>query len=208
MKKLFISILFSLFFVSCLDYTQYVTIDDKDNISVIAIITISKSMIDLAALSEGYEDGVPDSFYNEILSDMENGVKESYPRNFKFKRINNDNEIGLYINGVVKGKDLKESDSNLLPVRTGNKFIFTPFNNSENFDNSENTEEYSEYASMFSSMKIKLIVSKNYIPTISSCYISSYDELKDISVYDLKDSFLIEIPIFAGISNSILYIES
>ncbi|WP_028329473.1 hypothetical protein [Brachyspira alvinipulli] len=201
MKKLFISILFSLFFISCLDYTQYVTIDENDNISVIAIATISKSMIELAALSEGYEDTVPVRYYDEILSDMEKEAKSSYPRNFKFKRINNDNEIGLYINGTVKKSDLKDSDSYLLPVRTGNKFMFTPF------DNSENTSEYNEYSSMLSSMKMKLIVSKSYIPTISACYISSYDELRNINVYDLKDSFLIELPIFADISNPILYIE-
>ena len=201
MKKLFISILFSLFFISCLDYTQYVTIDGNDNISVIAIATVAKSMIELAALSEGYEDNVPDRYYDEILSDMEKEAKSSYPRNFKFKRINNDNEIGLYINGTVKKGDLKDSDSYLLPVRTGNKFMFTPF------DNSENTSEYNEYSSMLSSMKMKLIVSKSYIPTISACYISSYDELRNINVYDLKDSFLIELPIFAEISNPILYIE-
>ena len=203
MKKLFISILFSLFFISCLDYTQYVTIDDNDNISVIAIATVAKSMIELAALSEGYEDNVPDRYYDEILSDMEKEAKSSYPRNFKFKRINNDNEVGLYINGTVKKSDLKDSDSYLLPIRTGNKFMFTPFDNSEN----ENTSEYNEYSSMLSSMKMKLIVSKSYIPTISSCYISSYDELRNINVYDLKDSFLIELPIFADISNPILYIE-
>ena len=201
MKKLFISILFSLFFISCLDYTQYVTIDDNDNISVIAIATVAKSMIELAALSEGYEDNVPDRYYDEILSDMEKEAKSSYPRNFKFKRINNDNEVGLYINGTVKKSDLKDSDSYLLPIRTGNKFMFTPF------DNSENTSEYNEYSSMLSSMKMKLIVSKSYIPTISACYISSYDELRNINVYDLKDSFLIELPIFAEISNPILYIE-
>ena len=79
--------------------------------------------------------------------------------------------------------------------------MFTPF------DNSENTNEYNEYSSMLSSMKMKLIVSKSYIPTISSCYISSYDELRNINVYDLKDSFLIELPIFAEISNPVLYIE-
>ncbi len=201
MKKLFISILFSLFFISCLDYTQYVTIDENDNISVIAIATVAKSMIELAALSEGYEDNVPDRYYDEILSDMEKEAKSSYPRNFKFKRINNDNEVGLYINGTVKKSDLKDSDSYLLPIRTGNKFMFTPF------DNSENTNEYNEYSSMLSSMKMKLIVSKSYIPTISSCYISSYDELRNINVYDLKDSFLIELPIFAEISNPVLYIE-
>ena len=201
MKKIFISILFSLFFMSCLDYTQYVTIDENDTISIIAIVTVSKSVVELSALYEGYEDNVPESYYDEILYRMEKEAKSNYPRNFKFKRINNDNEIGLYVNGTIKEKDLKESDSYLLPVRSGNKFMFVPF------ERSDDTSDYSEYSSMFSSMKMKLIVSKTYIPTVSACYISSYDELRDVNVYDLKDSFLIEIPIFADISNPVLYIE-
>lgn len=202
MKKIIVCLIFSLFFISCLDYTQYVTIDEDENITVVAIITISKSLIELAAYSEGYEEGVPDSYYKDILIDMESEAKSSYPRNFKFKHINNDNEIGLYINGVLKKANITEDDSSLVPVRTGNKFVFTPFRNSNN-----STDEYDEYASMYSSMKMKLIVSKEYIPTIYSCYLSSYDEVKDVNVYDLKDAFLIELPIFSGIDSPILYIE-
>ncbi|MEI0526239.1 hypothetical protein R4K54_09970 [Brachyspira murdochii] len=201
MKKIIPVLLFSLLFIGCLDYTQYVTIDNDKNITVVAIVTMSKSLVELAAYSEGYEDGVPDYYYEDILRDMESEARSSYPRNFKFRQINNDNEIGLYINGIVKAQDLTEDDSSLVPVRSGNKFMFTPFNYSEN------SQDYSEYASMFSSMKVKLIVSKDYIPTITSCYISSYDDVKDVNVYDLKDAFLIEIPMFSGIDSPILYIE-
>ncbi|MCZ9940125.1 hypothetical protein [Brachyspira hyodysenteriae] len=201
MKKLIFSLIISLFFISCLDCTQYVTVDENENITVVAIVTVSKSLIELAAYSEGYENGVPDYYYEEILRDMENEAKTSYPRNFKFKYINNDNEIGLYINGIVKESYLTEDDNSLLPVRDGNRFTFTPFTYSEN------TSEYKEYESMYSSIKMKLIVSKSYIPTVSSCYLSSYDGVKDVNVYDLKDAFLIEIPIFSGIDSPVLYIE-
>ncbi|MCZ9840355.1 hypothetical protein OFR22_11875 [Brachyspira hyodysenteriae] len=200
MKKIIFSLLISLFFISCLDFTQYITIDENENITVVLIGTISKSLVELAAYSEGYENGVPDYYYEEILRDMESEARTSYPRNFKFKRINNDNEIGLYINGIVKGNDVTEYDNSLLPVRDGNRFIFTP-------PYFENTSEYQEYESMYSSIKIKLIVSKDYIPRISSCYLSSYYEVKDVNVYDLKDAFLIEIPIFSGLDSPVLYIE-
>lgn len=201
MKNIILSIFLCLFFVSCLDYTQYVTVDENRNVTVVAIVTVSKSLIELAAYSEGYENGVPDYYYEDILRDMENEAKTSYPRNFKFKYINNDNEIGLYVNGVLKESDITEDDNSLLPVRNGNKFLFTPFKDSEN------TSEYKEYESMYSSMKMKLIVSKSYIPTVSSCYLSSYDDIKDVNVYDLRDAFLIEIPIFSGMNNPVLYIE-
>ena len=201
MKNIILSMFLCLFFVSCLDYTQYVTMDENKNITVVAIVTVSKSLIELAAYSEGYEDGVPDSYYKDILKDMESEAKASYPRNFKFKHINNDNEIGLYVNGVLKEKDITEDDNSLLPVRNGNKFSFAPFKDSQN------ASEYKEYESMYSSMKMKLIVSKDYIPTVSSCYLASYDDIKDVNVYDLKDAFLIEIPIFSGIDSPILYIE-
>ncbi|EKV56706.1 hypothetical protein A966_09179 [Brachyspira hampsonii 30446] len=201
MKNIVLTLFLSLFFVSCLDYTQYVTIDEDKNVTVVAIVTVSKSLIELAAYSEGYENAVPDYYYEEILKDMENEARDSYPRNFKFKHINNDNEIGLYVNGVIKERDITEDINSLLPVRNGNKFSFMPFKDSQN------TSEYSEYESMYSSMKMKLIVSKDYIPTVSSCYLSSYDDIKDVNVYDLKDAFLIEIPIFSGIDSPVLYIE-
>ncbi|MBW5389698.1 hypothetical protein [Brachyspira hampsonii] len=201
MKNIVLILFLSLFFVSCLDYTQYVTIDEDKNVTVVAIVTVSKSLIELAAYSEGYENAVPDYYYEEILKDMENEARDSYPRNFKFKHINNDNEIGLYVNGVIKERDITEDINSLLPVRNGNKFSFMPFKDSQN------TSEYSEYESMYSSMKMKLIVSKDYIPTVSSCYLSSYDDIKDVNVYDLKDAFLIEIPIFSGIDSPVLYIE-
>ena len=57
----------------------------------------------VASLPEGEVAVLPlDSYYKDILIDMESEAKSSYPRNFKFKHINNDNEIGLYINGVLK----------------------------------------------------------------------------------------------------------
>ncbi|OEJ14621.1 hypothetical protein BFL38_07185 [Brachyspira hampsonii] len=201
MKNIVLILFLSLFFVSCLDYTQYVTIDEDKNVTVVAIVTVSKSLIELAAYSEGYENAVPDYYYEEILKDMENEARDSYPRNFKFKHINNDNEIGLYVNGIIKERDITEDINSLLPVRNGNKFSFMPFKDSQN------TSEYKEYESMYSSMKMKLIVSKDYIPTVSSCYLSSYDDIKDVNVYDLKDAFLIEIPIFSGIDSPVLYIE-
>lgn len=201
MKKILICFIFSLFFISCLDYTQYVTIDDDKNITVVAIATMSKSILELGAYSEGYENGVPDYYYDDLLREMESSARESYLRNFKFKKINNDNEIGLYINGVINENKLTEDNSSLVPIRDGNKFIFTPFNYSDD------TSDYKEYASMFSSLKMKLIVSKSYIPSISSCYLSSYDEVKDVNVYDLRDSFLIEIPMYSGIDSPMLYIE-
>ncbi|ASJ22336.1 hypothetical protein [Brachyspira hampsonii] len=201
MKNIILTLFLSLFFVSCLDYTQYVTIDEDKNVTVVAIVTISKSLIELAAYSEGYENGVPDYYYEEILKDMENEARGSYPRNFKFKHINNDNEIGLYVNGIIKERDVTEDINSLLPIRNGNKFLFMPFKDYQN------TSEYREYESMYSSMKMKLIVSKDYIPTVSSCYLSSYDDIKDVNVYDLKDAFLIEIPIFSGIDSPVLYIE-
>ncbi|PTY40138.1 hypothetical protein [Brachyspira hampsonii] len=201
MKNIVLTLFLSLFFVSCLDYTQYVTIDEDKNVTVVAIVTVSKSLIELAAYSEGYENAVPDYYYEEILKDMENEARDSYPRNFKFKHINNDNEIGLYVNGIIKERDITEDINSLLPVRNGNKFSFMPFKDSQN------ASEYSEYESMYSSMKMKLIVSKDYIPTVSSCYLSSYDDIKDVNVYDLKDAFLIEIPIFSGIDSPVLYIE-
>lgn len=202
MKKIIIiSIFLSIFFVSCLDYTQYVTSDENKNITLVAIVSVSKSLIELAAYSEGYENGVPDYYYEDILRNMETEARDSYPINFKFKKINNDNEIGLYINGILRGDSITEDDSSLVPIRSGNKFIFTPYNYSNDAEN------YKEYESMYSSIKMKLIVSKDYIPTISSCYIASYDDIKDINVYDLKDAFLIEIPIFSGIESPVLYIE-
>ena len=135
MKNIILSIFLCLFFVSCLDYTQYVTVDGNKNVTVVAIVTVSKSLIELAAYSEGYEEGVPDYYYEDILRDMESEARDSYPRNFKFKHINNDNEIGLYVNGVLKESDITEDDNSLLPVRNGNKFLFTPFKDSENTDN-------------------------------------------------------------------------
>ena len=48
MKKIIVSIFLSIFFVSCLDYTQYVSIDDDKNITVVAIATISKSLIEFS----------------------------------------------------------------------------------------------------------------------------------------------------------------
>ena len=201
MKKIIFPLIFSLFFMGCLDYTQYVTVDDNNNITVVAIATMSKSLVELAAYSEGHENGIPDYYYDDILKEMENEARNSYPRNFKFKKINNDTEVGLYINGVLNVNNLTEDDSSLVPIKEGNKFIFTPYDYSDGKDN------YSEYASMFSSMKMKLIVSKAYIPNVSSCYLSSYDGVKDVNVYDLKDSFLIELPMLSGIDSPILYIE-
>ncbi|WP_300377821.1 hypothetical protein [Brachyspira sp.] len=203
MKKILISLFLSLFFIGCLDYTQYVTVDGNKNITVVAIVTMSKSLVELAASSEGNENTIPDYYYDDILREMEDEARNNYPRNFKFKKINNENEIGIYINGVIKLDDLTEDYSSLVPIKDGNKFIFNAY------DYYDIKDDYSEYSSILSSMKMKLIISKDYIPRISSCYLSSYDEVKDINVYDLKDSFLIELPMVYGISISrpILYIE-
>ena len=101
----------------------------------------------------------------------------------------------------MNGNNITEDYISLVPIQNGSKFLFSPY------DYSGDSEDYKEFESMYAGMKMKLIVAKSYIPSISSCYSNSYDDIKDVNVYDLKDAFLIELPMFSGMESPILYIE-
>ena len=235
MKKLFyvITIIFSFILVGCIDCTQYITLDNNDNIHSIMIFELEKSMIDKI------NDMLGGSLinYSEILSELESSALENYPRNFKISKIINSQKIGLCIGGLINSR--YALDNTLIPIRNGNKFVYKIYDTTtgiydiyEMIDNAKDLGELLkdlydtsidelskddrkfyygliniiENIDEIKSMTIRLIISKKYIPSISKVYLySSYSYNKrNISFFDLKDSFMFEIPIIHNMDTFII----
>ncbi len=193
--KLFLLILASIASTSCLDMLSYTTVDKSGNVSSSVKVTISKSILAMAAMFD--EDS--DIDYNEIF-DMSTMEEIDYISSYNL--INTDFEYGVHLDISIPKKQLDKLDiyddiSSFVPIKKGNSYYMV-------FQQDDNIDE--ETMMMLSSLKYQVFISKSYIKEIKSVIITNNeDDEYHLDFYDFKDSYLIEVPMaFLGYGELII----
>lgn len=185
--KISFCLLLTIFFSSCVDYVQSVSLKNgKYNLYYKMIC--SKELLNYV-----------DEDVNEIIDYINSDeVLEEIPSYLSINPVDNDTEVGFELSALIDPKKYSSSDDIQIPKKDGN-ILYVPFllgqssiSESLTFD----TEEEEMAASyLFSTAKCSVFISKNIAPTIRTAYFNGIHARNYIiTCYDYGDMYCLEIP--------------
>ncbi|MDR0562506.1 MAG: hypothetical protein LBG73_07430 [Spirochaetaceae bacterium] len=196
-KKAYYAIIFTLCFAlsGCIDIFQHITKDsngiDRNTIKV----TVSKVVF---AMANGLS-GAGDIDYEKLFDESNNiDVKEYNQFNASVKTVNDSMDVGYLVD-----MSIDYQDKNMVTAITQNDISFIPKYSDKNITihiaslggNAGSVSDNDMAAAFLATGKYRLTVNKACIADIDRAAIKTRDGEKEISVLDLYDGYLIEIPI-------------
>lgn len=190
---------------SCIDLFNYISIDNKGNVISHFKLTVNKAMMELA------EENIDGAMFDNFVSE-EKLVNEELQITASAVAIDTKDHVGTMLAIKVPKKNLyvvTEEIAFILPIMKENTFEFVF--SEEIFDTEEmsDTKENPFAEMIFSDIDYKIIISKEFIKTITNSYIvNSYGDTRKVAWYDLTDSYLLEAPFEYLSKGSRLIIET
>lgn len=178
-----------IFFTSCIDIFQNITLTPDNNINMTVRFTISKMLYELADSDEPIED----VFAEEIMSAdvAETMFGKSERRHVSYNTVNNDTDYGAMIKMSYPKEMEVFHDDIMFPRILPHRIEIKPF-----IGDSGEIEEDPYALMFFSSMKYRLQLSKTLLQNIGRATLEFSDgESYDLEAIDLDDSYLFEIPL-------------
>lgn len=193
---LIIGLAFILLLNGCIDMLHYV--GSSENRTIVNVrFTLQKMIFHMMAQVGGEE--ITDEDFESDFDLSEDRVLSQFPEGteISFSPINNDTDFGfdveMHLDADSLNKVLAENpDTPFLPISTeqGYRIVLPPMGT-----DTEDSADNEFAAAFFASAKYRLLISRDYIPTVEKVILRSGDDTFVPSIKELPEVYLVEFPL-------------
>ena len=191
---------------SCLDALQHITVNNKGDIELSFILTISKGLF---AMSGGGKSGsLEEAFTEDVIDPDELSAMIPQATNVEARLIDSDIDYGYHFRFTIP-RDFQPADNTPMVPRIGwdsiEILLGLPAEKEETAQETETgpSDEMDEMGeAIFSSAKYKVQISKKLLESAGKAYVRTESgEITKVDLVDLGDTYLVNLPILMMMEN-------